>query len=140
MRETESLEVVEGIPDAVRYCELRRLGGMSEKGLAAARQALPRSLYSVLAREGEQVVGMGRIVGDGYCQLTVVDVVVHPDWQGRGLGKAIMARIREYIERHVPREACVSLIADGEAHRLYARYGFRDCLPAARGMLYRFDC
>ena len=34
----------------------------------------------------------------------------------------------------VPAEAYISLIADGEAHRLYAQYGFQPTAPASIGM------
>ncbi|GAA1752289.1 hypothetical protein [Luedemannella helvata] len=36
--------------------------------------------------------------------------------------------------RRAPATAYLSLIADGEAHRLYRRYGFTDTAPASIGM------
>jgi GNAT superfamily N-acetyltransferase len=83
--------------------------------------------------EGE-AVGMGRLIGDGGCFFQVVDIAVLPAHQGQGLGKRIMQAISDYIRDHVPASAYVSLIADGQAHRLYAQYGFAMTAPASVGM------
>ena len=80
----------------------------------------------------------GRIVGDGGCHFMVVDVAVLPEHQGRGLGKRIMAALTAHMEAHVPASASVCLIADGEAHHLYAKYGFRLTTPESVGMLRKF--
>jgi hypothetical protein len=40
----------------------------------------------------------------------------------------------EQLKMLVPAETYVSLIADGEAHRLYAQYGFEPTAPASVGM------
>jgi GNAT superfamily N-acetyltransferase len=77
---------------------------------------------------------MGRVVGDGGLALQVVDVAVDPRWQGQGLGGAIMTRIADWLDATLPPGAHVSLLADGEAHRLYARFGFRPTAPASIGM------
>jgi hypothetical protein len=45
-----------------------------------------------------------------------------------------MAEVMRYIDEHVPDSAYVSLIADGEAQRLYAQYGFVPTAPASVGM------
>ena len=64
----------------------------------------------------------------------IVDIAVQPDHQGRGLGKAIVARLVEELRGLAPAEAYVSLIADGEANKLYAQYGFAPTAPASIGM------
>jgi hypothetical protein len=45
-----------------------------------------------------------------------------------------MAALIGELRRRVPAEAYVSLIADGEAHRLYGQYGFELTSPASVGM------
>lgn len=44
-----------------------------------------------------------------------------------------MAHLRQYA----PATAYVSLIADGEARHLYAKYGFEPVMPASIGMATR---
>lgn len=75
---------------------------------------------------------MGRVIGDGglFYQLVAVD----PHHQGRGIGKWIVQELIEELKRIVPAEAYVSLIADGQANSLYARFGFEPTAPDSIGM------
>jgi hypothetical protein len=45
-----------------------------------------------------------------------------------------VAGLVDRLRETVPAEAYVSLIADGEANRLYAQYGFAPTAPASIGM------
>lgn len=85
---------------------------------------------------GELLVGMGRVIGDGGCFFQVTDIAVKPSFQGRGLGKTIMGEIRTFLDS-VPEKAYISLIADGEAAKLYAKFGFEPVMPASQGMFLR---
>ncbi|MFX1534808.1 MAG: GNAT family N-acetyltransferase [Promethearchaeota archaeon] len=42
----------------------------------------------------------------------MVDIVVDPEHQGRGLGRQIMEKIMEYIDINAPDESYISMIAD----------------------------
>lgn len=42
-----------------------------------------------------------------------------------------------YLEANVPESGYVSLIADGEAHKLYAQFGFVHTAPASVGMAFK---
>jgi GNAT superfamily N-acetyltransferase len=64
----------------------------------------------------------------------IVDMAVLPEHQGRGLGKQIMAALMEWLDREAPKTAYVSLIADGPARHLYAKFGFEDVSPGSIGM------
>lgn len=122
------------IPDAATYCRLRSVSGLSPKTAEAAARGLPNSVFAVQVLQGDEIVGMGRIIGDGGCFYQVVDIAVLPAHQGRGLGKLIMREIMRYIEEQVPASAYVSLIADGQAQNLYAQFGFTHTAPKSVGM------
>ena len=122
------------IPAIATYQHLRVAAGLSAKSTAAAAKDLPNSLFAVQILQGDEVVGMGRIIGDGGCFFQVVDIAVLPAHQGKGLGKLIMRVIMQFIETEVPQSAYVSLIADGQAQDLYAQFGFRHTAPASVGM------
>ena len=111
-------------------------GGLSEKPADAARRALDNSLYSVCLVDGDDVVGIGRVIGDGGCFFEVVDIVVLPAYQGKGHGRLIMDAIAQYLDEAVPKGAFVSLIAGEGVSRFYERYGFRVRPPSAPGMSY----
>lgn len=121
------------IPAVADYCRLRSIAGMTPRSETAAAAGLPHTVVGVVARQGGQAVGMGRAIGDGLC-YQIVDIAVDPAHQGQGLGKAIVSGLMDALKRIAPAEAYVSLIADGEAHRLYAQYGFVPTAPASIGM------
>ena len=116
------------------YLRLRRISGLSPKTEEGARAGLPNSFCGVLVRHDGAAVGMGRVIGDGGLFFQIVDIAVDPAHQGRGLGKAIMAALMETLKAQAPSDAYVSLIADGEAWRLYEQYGFKPTAPVSIGM------
>lgn len=130
--------LIEAAPTADEYRALRVAAGMGPKGAEAAARGLPNSLYAVTVLKDGRPVGMGRIVGDGGLFLQVVDIAVEPEHQGQGLGKAIMAQLMSWVEQMATPGTYVSLIADGEAKRLYAGYGFVETAPKSVGMARLF--
>lgn len=124
-------------PDVATYRSLRSRSGLSGKTEEAAARGLPGTLFAVQVLCGEEVVGMGRVIGDGGCFYQVCDIAVLPEHQGRGLAKRIMQAINDYIDAEVPESAYVSLIADGKAQDLYTQFGFVHTAPASVGMALR---
>jgi ribosomal protein S18 acetylase RimI-like enzyme len=116
------------------YLRLRVAAGLSPRSREAAAAGLPNTIAGVVVERDGRIVGMGRVVGDGGLFFQIVDIAVDPAHQGLGLGKAIVAELVDALKRAAPAEAYVSLIADGEAHRLYAQYGFDLTAPASVGM------
>ncbi|MFM7402756.1 MAG: GNAT family N-acetyltransferase [Erythrobacter sp.] len=121
------------------YLRLRIVAGLSARDPASALAGLPNSCVAVTVRQQGHIVGMGRVIGDGGLVFQIVDIAVDPLVQGEGIGKAIMAALVRQLRTIVPGRAYVSLIADGEAHRLYRQHGFEEVAPAARGMALWVD-
>ncbi|AFL89782.1 putative acyltransferase [Terriglobus roseus DSM 18391] len=130
----QEYSLFEEVPDPATFCQLRVDAGMSPRSIEAAAAGLPRTLFGVVVRHKGRVVGMARVIGDGGLCFQISDVAVHPDHQARGLGKALMGRIVAYLQETVPAGSFVNLLADGEAHRLYAQFGFRPTAPDSIGM------
>ncbi|MBG6163284.1 ribosomal protein S18 acetylase RimI-like enzyme [Labrenzia sp. EL_195] len=124
-------------PDTDTYLSLRAAGGLSSYDRNAADIGLKNSLHSVMLFDKDRPIGMGRLVGDGGCFVQVTDVVVLPDYQGRGLGKEIMSALTAFIETRLPPSAYVSLIADVPANHLYEQFGFRETAPRSVSMARR---
>ena len=53
-------------------------------------QALTHSLATYLARDGEKIVGLARLVGDGFSSVFVQDLIVLPSYQRQGIGSSMM--------------------------------------------------
>lgn len=131
--------LIERFPGAADYVGLRVAAGLSRKSPAAAGRGVAGTVYGVSILREDELVGMGRIVGDGGCFFFVVDIAVAPAHQGRGLGKRIMAALDAWLRANAPETAHVALFADGEARRLYAQYGFVENTKSV-GMDYVVGC
>ena len=53
-------------------------------------QALSHSLAIYVALDGDAVVGLIRLVGDGFSSVLVQDLIVLPIYQRQGIGSALM--------------------------------------------------
>ena len=58
-------------------------------------QALSHSLVIYLALDGDAVVGLIRLVGDGFSSVFVQDLIVLPSYQRQGIGSALMKEVLE---------------------------------------------
>jgi len=57
------------------------------------RAMLARTDYHFSAWDGARLVGFARVLTDGVYRATLWDVIVHPDYQGRGVGEELMNRL-----------------------------------------------
>ena len=74
----------------------------------------------ISAWDGDDLIGIGNAISDGHLVVYYPHLLVHPDFQGRGIGKKILARMQEiYGDFHMQ-----MLTADGKAIDFYARNGF----------------
>ena len=53
-------------------------------------QALTHSLAIYLARDGEKIIGLVRLIGDGFSSVFVQDLIVLPSYQRQGIGSDLM--------------------------------------------------
>ena len=61
------------------------------------------SLLTLAAYEGEQLLGIIRVVGDGYTIVFVQDLLVFPEHQRKGIGSALLqAVLNQYRHVRVP--------------------------------------
>jgi GNAT superfamily N-acetyltransferase len=133
----DSYTLDEELPSPESFVTLRDAAGMAPRSLEAVARGLPNSVYgvTVVHEPTDEIVGMGRIVGDNGAVYQLCDMAVHPDHQGQGLGTCVMDALMEYIEKTAPPTAYVNLMADVDG--FYERFGFEDTRPASKGMYRR---
>ena len=88
--------------------------------------ALAHSIYRAAVYDGDRIVGMARMIGDfGLCYY-IKDVIVHPDYQGRGVGRMLIETMLTFIRTHgVPgTDIAVELCAMPDKMPFYAKFGF----------------
>lgn len=132
------VKVTYDIPTCDDYCALRVNAGMSPKAREAAEKGLPNACFTVTLYDNEQLIGMGRVIGDGGTAFQIVDIAVSNRYQGQGYGSLIMEHIMEYIKQVAVESTYVSLIADYPADKLYTKYGFIPTEPDSGGMYIKF--
>lgn len=131
-----TIKFEEKVPSPTEFCEMRVKAGLSPKSLKAVTIALPNSLYGISIRNGDELIAMGRVVGDGACNFEVVDVAVDPSYQGRGLGRKVMECIDRYLSSVALDGSYVSMIADEPA--FYEKLGYKLVSPSSEGMTKKF--
>jgi len=128
-------KLVKTTPSVEDYLNIRK-ETLGEKTLEAGKAAVNNSWFGVHVEYEGKAVAMGRFIGDGGCSFCVTDIAVLPSHQGRGLGKMVMEGLMNYYEENGPKDAYLTLIADGNAKYLYEKYGFKESMPQAVGMIY----
>ncbi len=83
-------------------------------------KALRNSDSTVTARISGMLVGIGNAISDGYLVVYYPHLLVHPDYQGKGIGQKMMLQLQErYRDFHQQ-----MLTADGKAVPFYEKMGF----------------
>ena len=112
------------------YMSLRASAGMSKRSLKGAQKGLGNEIYSVVIKikKTNEIIGMGRIIGDGGTVFQICDMAVKSEWQNKGAGTMIMDDMMKYIEEN----AYINLLAD--VNGFYEKWGFKATAPNSVGM------
>ena len=97
--------------------------------------ALKNSVLDIVAYDQEKAVGMGRIVGDGAIYCYVQDVVIHPNYQGKGIGSTILNKLIEKVAQNLEdgERMSLGLVAAQGKESFYRKFGFKDLPHEASG-------
>lgn len=76
-----------------RVAEILQTVGMAYHDSAMHKTAFENSYVVVFVFDEDKMIGFGRAISDGAYQAAIYDVAVLPDYQGKGVGKAIIDRI-----------------------------------------------
>ena len=79
------------------YNDMRELVGWRRLDPQQAQTGLDNSIFTTVAYDANEPVGMARIVGDGGYMYLIVDVMVHPDHQKQGIGRMLLERINGFL-------------------------------------------
>lgn len=85
-------------------------------------RSIRNSTYVVTAWEGEELVGLARTISDDVSIFFLQDILVHPEYQRRGIGRRLLENCLARFE-HVRIKA---LLTDDEAHvkKFYESLGY----------------
>ena len=106
------------------YASVRKSVGMKEYNREDVETALQNTLFSVVIREKEQPIGIGRVIGDGRIAFFIKDVAIIPERQGQGIGIMIMEKLMEYVHNAGAANAYAGLMALKGTESFYKKFGF----------------
>jgi GNAT superfamily N-acetyltransferase len=98
-------------------------------------KALMNSDSLMTAWDGDRLVGLGNAISDGYLVVYYPHLLIHPDYQGKGIGRMILDRFqKKYGNFHQQ-----MLTADGKAIDFYRKCGFEKAGSTQSMWIYQGD-
>lgn len=109
------------------FCRLRESVGFQKLTKEQAKTVLSNTSFLVNAVCDGKSVGIVRVLTDMLTDAYITDVIVSPDFQGRGLGRklldGVVSRLKELSVNNV-KLAC-SLYANPGKETFYEKFGFQ---------------
>lgn len=108
----------------VDWEELSRLylvAPLGHKDPADLKVAFSNSMFRCFVYDAGRLVAVGRALADGRDCSYICDVAVHPGYQGRGLGKEVVAKLVDLSKDHKK----IILYAAPGKEPFYRKLGFK---------------
>lgn len=123
----DDIRLIENKITVDEYLDLRARVNWKLLSVKQAGQAIEKSLYFVKAVDAaDNIVGMGRIVGDGAVICYIQDLVVDPKVQGMGVGSLIINKLIDFVEslREENTTMMLCLMCAKGREPFYLKHGF----------------
>lgn len=102
--------------------------------------ALDNTLYSVSVYDNDEIIGYGRLIGDGACFIYIHDIMVRVDYQGKKIGTLIMNKLMDKVREYKKFNPYVRVYLGASKNRegFYEKFGFisRRDADLGEGMIY----
>lgn len=123
----EMVRLAERVPTVSELHSLvSSVGWLQPEEEAPAEIPLTAIAYTVVAenRLNSQVIGCAFLLSDNAGFYYVKNVIVHPAWQGRRVGRALMQKLSQWLDLHAPDKAMVALHTGDYLAPFYRHFGF----------------
>ncbi|MBQ3020817.1 MAG: GNAT family N-acetyltransferase [Bacilli bacterium] len=90
-------------------------------------KALKNSMFNISIFIDDYCVGMGRVVGDNVLKGMLTDIIIRPEYQGKGIGKIIVTSLIKQIENKLEENEVFQLEASPTCNKrdFYIKCGFK---------------
>ena len=107
-----------------------RMDDMDETTREQAEKALSNQICSVAAFDGNEIIGIGRLIGDAAIYWILTEIWVLPEYQNKGIGRQIVNWLLQYIKDNGVKGsyAAVFLMCAKDKEGFYEKLGF-NCRP-----------
>lgn len=106
------------------YQKLRDTTGWESITDDVVRRALASDLFSICILHKKEIIGIGRIIGDGAIYFYIQDIIVVPEYKGKGVGKLIMDNIGLFLYKNANNNSFIGLMAADGVQEFYHKFGF----------------
>lgn len=126
------------LPDEDSFFALFETTGWNEEAKKSKEElfwAINNSWYVVSAYKGKELIGFGRIISDGYLHAFIVDMIIDPKYQSKGIGKEILSRLVNEARKNDIED--IQLFSAEGKKDFYVKNGFEERPDNAPGMQYK---
>ena len=109
--------------ETLNYKELSNLykiAPLGNKSPELLEKVFTNSMFKYFLYDDKKLIGVGRALADGADCSYICDVAIHPNYQGKGLGKKIIEKLIEDSKEHKK----IILYAVPSKEPFYAKFGF----------------
>lgn len=99
---------------------LYKIAPLGDKKPQDLKTVFANSRYKCFVYDDAKIVGVGRALADGVDVSYIADVAIHPQYQGKGIGKAIVSKLVEFSKSYNK----ILLFASVGKEPFYAKLGF----------------
>ncbi len=120
--------------DEVNY--IRKLVGFRQLHPEQLQNSIKGSSLIVSAYYNKEIIGMARLIWDGGSVAVIVDILVIPDYQLKGIEKELITHILEFLKNQLKPGfgIQVDIRAWGNQEKIFEERGFQESVVKRRGM------
>lgn len=104
-----------------RVSELFQLVNWGEREPREIESSFRKSSFTYFVKDENEIIGFGRTVDDGKYYALLVDIVIHPNYQSKGIGKTIVTELRKKLEGY----NFITLTAAPNKEGFYQKLGWK---------------
>ena len=118
---------IEHLINVDEFLEMIESVGWKTYSIKQVKKALMNTMYMVKVSYKDEVVGMGRVVGDYSVVCMLTDICVKPNFQGKGIGLMIIHELKKMIEDgvEVGNKMQIELTPTAGTEEFYKKAGFK---------------
>ncbi|MCL1869245.1 MAG: GNAT family N-acetyltransferase [Promicromonosporaceae bacterium] len=109
------------------YCALREAVNWRKVSERQFESGLKHSHYIAVLKENDTAIGLIKAVGDMGYYWVLADLIVHPDYQGQGLGRKLVEGFLQFADDSLEKgeNVFISLLSAKGKESFYEKFGFK---------------